>query len=51
VEATKEPLTQAERLWVRAAIKALIRRKAEYDHDPTAAPALPEITMADLPPL
>ena len=36
---------------VRTAIKALIRRKAEYDHDPAAASSLPEITMKDLPPL
>ena len=49
--ATLVPLTPAERLWVRAAIKALIRRKGEYDHDPAAASALPEITMVDLPPL
>ncbi|QEH35206.1 hypothetical protein OJF2_37530 [Aquisphaera giovannonii] len=33
--------------WIKAAVKALIRRKAEYDHDPTAT--LSEITMSDLP--
>lgn len=50
-DATQVPLTQAERLWVRAAIKALIRRKAEHDHAPTATSSLSEITMASLPPL
>ncbi len=41
--------TAKEVEWIRAAVKALIRRKAEYDHDPTAT--LPQITMADLPQL
>jgi hypothetical protein len=33
--------------WIKAAVKALIRRKAEYDHDPAAT--LPELTLSDLP--
>jgi hypothetical protein len=36
---------------MRATIKMLIRRKAEYDRDPIAAASLPLITMADLPAL
>jgi len=47
--ATLIPLTPEENAWVRAAIKMLIRRKAEYDHDPNAAESLPVITMSDLP--
>jgi hypothetical protein len=43
--ATKTPLTGKEKQWVKDVVKALIRRKAEYDADP-AAP-LPQITMAD----
>lgn len=43
------PHTAKEVAWVKAAVKALIRRKAEYDHDPSAT--LPQITMADLPQL
>jgi hypothetical protein len=41
--------TDKEVAWIRGAVKMLIRRKAEYDHDPTAA--LSQITMTDLPPL
>jgi hypothetical protein len=44
-EATRVPLTGQERQWVEDVIKALIRRKAEYDADPTAP--LNQITMAD----
>lgn len=51
VGAKLTPLMEPERLWVQAAIKTLIRRKAEYDHDPGRATSLPEITMSDLPPL
>jgi len=47
--ATLIPLTPEENAWVRAAIKMLIRRKAEYDHDPNAAESWPVITMSDLP--
>lgn len=43
------PHTEKEVAWVKAAVKMLIRRKAEYDYDPTAS--LPQITMADLPQL
>jgi hypothetical protein len=50
-DATRSPLTPNEEAWVRAAIKMLIRRKAEYDHDPNAATSLPIITMSDLPTL
>lgn len=49
--ATLTPLTQQERLWVRAVIRTLIRRKAEYDYDPGAASLLPQIMMTNLPPL
>ena len=37
-----------EKGWVRAVIKRLIRRKAEYDSDPDAVQSLP-ITMSDFP--
>ncbi len=47
--ATRLPLSPEENGWVRAAIKRLIRRKAEYDIDPVAAYSLPIITMSDLP--
>jgi len=43
--ATKTPLTRKERQWVDDVIKALIRRKAEYDADPTSP--LPLIAMTD----
>ena len=43
------PHTEKEVAWVKAAVKMLIRRKAEYDNDPTAS--LPQITMNDLPQL
>jgi hypothetical protein len=49
--ATLEPLTSDENLWVRAVLKMMIRRKAEYDGDPVAAVSLPIITMGDLPKL
>jgi hypothetical protein len=45
--ATHQPLTHAERSWVEAVVKALIRRKAEYDADPAAA--LTPITLSDFP--
>jgi hypothetical protein len=51
VGATLVPLTPEEKRWVRAAIITLLRRKAEYDRDPSAASSLPEITMEDLPEL
>ena len=41
------PLTVNERTWIVEAIKALIRRKAEYDFDPTCP--LSRITIGDLP--
>jgi hypothetical protein len=41
--------TAKEVEWIKAAVKALIRRKAEYDYDPAAT--LPEIKMSDLPAL
>jgi hypothetical protein len=49
--ATLTPLTTKEHVWVRATLKRLIRRKAEYDADPAAAGGLPIITMACLPEL
>lgn len=45
--ATQQPLTYAEKRWIEAVVKALIRRKAEYDADPTAA--LASITLSDFP--
>lgn len=45
--ATRQPLTHAERSWVVAVVKALIRRKGEYDADPSAA--LTPITLSDFP--
>lgn len=46
--ATRLPLSPEEKGWVRAVIKRLIRRKAEYDSDPDAVQSLP-ITMSDFP--
>jgi hypothetical protein len=43
------PHTEKEVAWIKAAVKMLVRRKAEYDHDPTAK--LPQVTMNDLPEL
>jgi hypothetical protein len=40
------PHTPKEVKWVKAAVKMLIRREAEYDNDPTATRA--QITMKDL---
>jgi hypothetical protein len=48
---TLDPLTEAEQRWIRAAVKMLIRRKGEYDYDPSAADSLKQMTMADLPAL
>jgi hypothetical protein len=48
-EASGDPLTGPERHWVESVVKALIRRKAEFDADPTLA--FPKITMNDFPPL
>lgn len=50
-DATLKPLTSDETAWVRAALKRMIRRKAEYDGDSIAAVSLPIITMGDLPKL
>jgi hypothetical protein len=47
--ATIQPLTDQERSWIVAVIKALIRRKAEYDADQSTP--LQQITMSDFPPL
>jgi hypothetical protein len=44
-EATLVPLTGKEKKWVDEVVRALIRRKAEYDFDPSAS--LPLLTMAD----
>lgn len=41
------PYTDKEHQWVVTTVRALIRRLAEVDHDPTQA--LPQITLADLP--
>ena len=49
--ATLRPLTPKENAWLRAALKMLIRRKAEYDSDPSTATSLPIIIMKDLPEL
>lgn len=42
-----EPLNESEKNWIIETIKLLIRRKAEYDFDPTAT--FKEITMDELP--
>jgi hypothetical protein len=42
------PLTEAEVKWLEAVTPRLIRRAAEYE---ARVPSLPQITMADLPPL
>jgi len=42
------PLTEAEVKWLEAVTPRLIRRAAEYE---AKVPSLPQITMADLPPL
>jgi hypothetical protein len=42
--ATRKPLRGNEKQWVEDVIKALIRRKAEYDADPMSP--LAQITMA-----
>lgn len=47
--ATHDPLTETEREWVKQVVRALIRRKAEYDADPTRP--LPRITLGDFPQL
>jgi hypothetical protein len=46
--ASKTPLTTPEKTWVEEVIKALIRRKAEYDAEPSAP--LTPIRMADFGP-
>jgi hypothetical protein len=43
------PLDSQQEEWIRCAVRALIRRVGEHDHDPTAT--LPLIGMADLPPV
>lgn len=43
------PLTDAERTWLEAAVRAVVRRAGEVAADPTAA--VPKLTMSDLPPL
>ena len=45
------PLTDHEKQWIRETVKALIRRKGEYDFDPLTASSLKQITMTDLPKL
>lgn len=45
----RRPHTGAERAWMEAAVKALIRRAGEWAFDPGAS--RPQITMSDLPKL
>lgn len=45
-DATMIDLTDEELNWVEATVRILIRRKAEYDADPSAM--LKQITMADI---
>jgi hypothetical protein len=45
----RRPHTGAEKAWIDAAVKALIRRVGEWAFDPGAS--LPQITMSDLPKL
>jgi hypothetical protein len=47
--ASHMPFTEKERSWIEGAVKRLIRRKGEYDANPTGTFA--PITMADLPTL
>src|SRR5262249_31197976 len=47
--ATMTPLTEKEKQWVKDVVKAMIRRKAEYDADPSAP--LQQITLADFVPI
>ena len=44
--ATSRPLTNAKRNWIEKAVKALIRRKGEYDADPGSP--LMQIDMQDI---
>jgi hypothetical protein len=44
--ATLVELTDQERRWIGDAVRLLMRRKGEYDADPTAS--LPQLTMADV---
>jgi hypothetical protein len=46
---TRQAHTAAEKEWIVKAVKLLIRRVAEYEHDPSAT--LRQLTMADLPAL
>jgi hypothetical protein len=46
IGATLTPLTDKQKKWIAAAVRLLIRRKAEYDADPTAP--LTQLTMADV---
>ncbi len=48
-EGVANEFTDAEREWVEAAVKVLIRRAAEVAYDPIAQRS--QITMTDLPPL
>jgi hypothetical protein len=48
---TLVPLSDSEKQWIRATVKVLIRRKGEYDFEPSSASALEEVTMDDLPSL
>jgi len=47
--ATGIPLSEKEKVRIQEVVKRLIRRKGEYDYDPTAT--FPSITMSDLPAL
>ncbi len=49
IKATQTPLTDTERRWIEQVVQALIRRKGEYDFDPSAA--LPLLRMSDFPAL
>ena len=48
--ATRTPLNPKETNWIEEALKLLIRRKGEYDYDPTVTPS-PALTLNDLPTL
>jgi hypothetical protein len=43
----RRPHTGAEKAWIEAAVRALIRRAGEWASDPRAS--LPQIIMSDLP--
>lgn len=50
-KSSRIPLTNAEKHWIREAVKILIRRIGEHDYDSPTANSLRQVKMADLPSL